>query len=370
MSLDINLPPLAPVAAAATRPSLAVVDLSGDGREAGCAYGEACRELIRQHLERALATLARRRGVGRNEAFERALLYRSATIRREPVLGAEVDGLAEGASLPVPAAWVLQLRAELARPAERATMHECTSFAVVGEASADGGTIAGQNADLPAFYAELLVLVRHRPAGRPHLAMLTPAGQIGYHGMNAAGVAIFANFLHCDGWHLGVPRYLLARVGLAQPTREAALMAVERARRASPRNLLIADESGATDLETTPSETARIEPEGGLLAHSNHYTAPELRALERAEGPYLRNSQRRLQRIKELLTQRRGALNVPAMAEILRDREGAPHALSRALGEWTDDVMTICSTIADVRARRLWIAIGPPHETAYFPYAV
>ena len=48
----------------------------------------------------------------------------------------------------------------------------------------------------------------------------------------------------------------------------------------------------------------------------------------------------------------------------------ASDALCRASGEWDDDLITIASTIAEVRARRLWITLGPPHAAAYHPYGV
>src|SRR5205085_11372093 len=180
--------------------------------------------------------------------FARALPYRDFTLREQPDLGAEIDGVADGAGIPRPAAWVLQLRAELMRPAERAREHECTSFAVVGSASADGGTLAGQNADLPAFYSSLLVLVRRTPVDGPALLNLTPAGQIGYHGMNEVGVSVFANFLYSDRWRIGVPRYLLTRIGLSERTLGAAVEAIENTFRASPRNLMVADATGAFDV--------------------------------------------------------------------------------------------------------------------------
>jgi isopenicillin-N N-acyltransferase like protein len=266
---------------------------------------------------------------------------------------------------------VLQLRAELMRASDRKSEHECTSFAVVGSASRDGGTIAGQNADLPAMYRDLLVLVRrHGDGDRPRLATLTPAGQIGYHGMNEAGVAVFANFLYSGGWRVGVPRYLLTRVALAQPDRESAAAAVERTPRASSRNLMIADTSGAVDVETATTASARLEPENGLLAHANHHVAPALEPLEQADETGLRNSRRRLERMQTLLEADRGQIDVPAMARVLRDRDGVPDALCRASGEWPDEVITIASTIAEVEARRLWIAIGPPHLAAYHPYQV
>ena len=49
--------------------------------------------------------------------------------------------------------------------------------------------------------------------------------------MNEHGVAV-ANFLHTDGWRVGVP-HLLTRIALAERTREAALAAVTRTQRAS-----------------------------------------------------------------------------------------------------------------------------------------
>ncbi len=314
--------------------------------------------------------LCEQRGLDADAVYSRALPYRAATAAEHPDLAEEVDGVAEGADLPPAAGWVLQLRAELMRPEERAAADECTSFAVVGAATRDGGTLAGQNADLPALYRDLLVLLRRDPPGRPKLATLTPAGQIGYHGMNEAGVAVFANFLHSNGWRVGVPRYLLTRIVLAERDRESAVRAVERTHRASPRNVLIADEDGAVDLETTTTTSARIEPDAGVLAHSNHYVAPCLADREETTARSLENSQRRLGRMRELLDHSRGAHDVPGIAAILRDRDGVPDALCRASGEWDDGVITIASTIAEVRARRLWVAIGPPHATAYHPYEV
>ncbi len=71
-----------------------------------------------------------------------------------------------------------------------------------------------------------------------------------------------------------------------------------------------------------------------------------------------------------LLRERHGALDLPGIAAVLRDRQCVPDALSRAPGEWDDDVSTIASTVAEVAARRLWIAIGPPHQAAYYPHGL
>lgn len=346
---------------------LQLVDVEGEGLAAGRAYGEACRDRIAEHLEGVLARLSGVHGVALARAHEHALRYRAATARAHPELAAEVDGVAQGANLTPPAGWVLQLRAELSQGVGAAP--ECTSLAVTGSASAAGGTLAGQNLDLPPSYRDLLVLLRRRPLDGPPLLTVTPAGQIGQHGLNATGVAVFANFLVCDGWRVGVPRYLLSRLALAARTRQAAMLAVERTRRGSPRNLLVADPHGVVDVEATPTASARLHPRDGRLAHTNHFLS-RLRGHERADADWLRNSRHRLARVNALLADAEQPLGVDDLARILRDREGAPDAVCHVPGEGREELSTVASTIAETAERRLWVAVGAPHSAPYRPYDV
>lgn len=344
-----------------------VLHVRGTGEDAGQAYGRACRDLVQRHLARVLERLSREHEMSATEAYSRALPYRAHTARTHPHLAAEVDGVSAGAGLPLAAAWVLQLRAELAHGV--AAVPECTTVAVTGAASATGATVAGQNVDLPSAYADILVVLRREVPGRPTLMTLTPAGQIGHHGMNDAGVVVLANFLHSDGWRVGTPRYLLTRIALAEHSRTAAVAAVERTERASPRNVLIADDTGATALETTPTDAARVDSAGGLLTHTNHYVS-RLADQDTADEPWLRNSRRRLRRVTALLSAAEKPVGVPQIAAALRDRDGAPDAICHLRADDDIDYATVASTIADTRHRRLWIALGPPHEAEYRPYDV
>ena len=96
----------------------------------------------------------------------------------------------------------------------------------------DGETIAGQNADLPSFYSRLLVLMHRTIPGQGRMTTLTPAGQIGYHGMNEHG-----GCLRQLPSHRRLARRRAALPPdpdrLAERTREAALAAVTRTQRAS-----------------------------------------------------------------------------------------------------------------------------------------
>ena len=231
--------------------------------------------------------------------------------------------------------------------------------------------LVGQNADLPAFYREIGVMLEIVADDAPAVLMLTPAGQVSYIGINDRGLGVFANFLTCDGWRLGFPRYFLSRLALTRESVEEAIVAVRAVPRASSRNLMMLDGHGvAADLETTPTRDARLDPEHDLLAHSNHYVAASLRDEERVSASYLPNTQTRLARMRELLAADHGRLDAARMQTILRDRATYPDTLCRAPGDAADsDTITFASIIAAPTRGELWVAVGPPHEHEYQHHA-
>jgi isopenicillin-N N-acyltransferase-like protein len=347
---------------------------AGGHRAIGRAFGEACAEDARRHRDLALDRLQRRSGISPERALAAALEYRPFVVEHAPFLDEEVQGVAEGAGLSLAEAYLLQLRAELAvvTPKGRAaeTGDECTTFAVQPEATADGAALAGQNADLPAFYRDISVVAEIVPDDGPAVLMLTPAGQVSYIGVNDRGLAVFANYLTCDGWRLGFPRYFLSRLALTKTTVDEAIAAVRAVPRASSRNLMLLDGEGtAADLETTPTRDARLDPVDGLLAHANHYVAPALLNEERSPERWVANSRVRLDRMRALLAAERGRLDAARMQDLLRDRAGCPDALCRAPGDDETDVITFASVIAEPTRGRLSIAVGPPHEHPYRQYA-
>jgi isopenicillin-N N-acyltransferase-like protein len=355
--------------------------LAGTHRAIGRQFGEACGGLIHRHRDLALARLGGQRGITPAGALAAAARYRAYVLEHAPFLDEEVQGVAEGAGLSLGEAYLLQLRAEVAAPttAEPAPRlagpgdagDECTTFAILAEVTSDGAPLVGQNADLPAFYGEIGVVLEIVPDDAPAVLMLTPAGQVSYIGMNERGLGVFANFLTCDGWRLGFPRYFLSRLALTRETVDDAIAAIRAVPRASSRNLIMLDAHGhAADLETTPTRDARLDPEDGLLAHANHYVAEALVAEERVADSYLPNTRTRLARMRELLAAERGRLNVGVMQEMLRDRACYPDTLCRAPGDAAgSDTITFASVIAAPTRGELWVAVGPPHEHPYQRHA-
>jgi isopenicillin-N N-acyltransferase-like protein len=344
--------------------------VEGVGAEAGRAYGEQVREQVHAHHQMVLEHLHRTvPDLDPDRLADSVRAHRAATVAALPTVAAEVDGVGEGAGIDVTAAWVLQMRAEVERAVGVGHTPECSAVAVLPEASATGHVLAAQNVDLPPRYAPVLVAVRRRLDERTTFLTITPAGQLAHHGLNSHGVAVLANFVHTAGWRTGVPRYLLSRLGLAEPTCADAVRAVTAPPRAASRTLLVADPATATCLELTPMDVGHAEPDDGYLAHTNHITGG-LRDQDTAGIAWSRNSRARLARLRELVDGRR--LGVAELQEVLRDRAGVPDALChRASDDPGIDYATVCSSIADTAARTLWVALGDPSAgTSYTPVQV
>src|SRR6478609_10361230 len=350
---------------------------AGSHREIGRQLGEACRELIHRHVELAVNRLETRAGIPAEIAYQRALAFQDSVAQHASYFSDEIEGMAEGADITLAQAYLLQLRAEVATPGPWTddvadANDECTTFAILPEATANGIGLVGQNADLPAFYQEIAIVAEMRPDDLPATLMLLPAGQISYIGINDRGMGCFANFLTCDGWRIGFPRYFFSRLVLTKETVDDGIEAIRAVKRASSRNLMMLDShGGAADLETTPTRDARIDPIDGLLAHANHYTDPELLKEERSPDHYLGNNRARQSRMKELLREQRGKHTAEGMQAILRDRACYPDALCREPGDSeTSDTITFASVIAEPSEGALWVAVGPPNQHEYVRHSI
>ncbi|TYB41824.1 C45 family autoproteolytic acyltransferase/hydolase [Actinomadura chibensis] len=342
----------------------------GGHRDLGRAHGEECRDLVVEHLARARARMAGL-GVDPADAAGAAVEYAPHVRRHAPGLHEEITGVAEGAGIGLEDAYLLQLRAEVADLFERRRpASECSTFVATAGATAGDGSFIAQNIDLPNDYRGLGVVLELHAPGVPAVLQYTPAGQVSYVGINDRGLGVFANFLSCDGWRRGFPRYLLSRAALGQRDVPAATALLRTIPRASSRNLIMLDSARrAVSFENTVERDACLEPDGGILAHTNHYIADALTDAEAATPDDLENSRTRLKRLRELLDRDRGRLDLDRLIAVARDRS-LPHALSRLPGERPDPhLSTVASVIAEPSAGRMHIAPGPPSHSAYRTYA-
>jgi predicted choloylglycine hydrolase len=341
--------------------------LRGSHREVGRQHGEALRSLIRAHLELIYTQGAQKSQLAPETARRWALAFGPAIGAAAPHFLEEIEGVAEGAAIEPAEALLLQVRQEVAHVARFGSVDlECTSFAVSGAYTRTGGTFAGQNADLAGGIEEFTAVLTFAVTGKPAVMMLVPAGQLSYLGISSAGLSADANFLRSAGWRTGFPRYLLTRLAIEQPTLKAAVDAVLAPRRASSRNLLLADRAGAmVDIEATAEEHALAWGDG-CLVHANHHLLPGMAGHETATSEELHNSTCRQERIAALMEAARGRLDSAALKTILRDHTNRPHSICAHPDERVS--YSFASLIADLDAGVLEIAVGPPCQHEYVTY--
>jgi isopenicillin-N N-acyltransferase-like protein len=178
---------------------------------------------------------------------------------------------------------------------------------------------------------EFAYVLRLVPEGKPPVLLWTFGGMLGYHGLNAAGVAHFANSLGGGpAWRFALPHYPVKRLLLEQGTLADLLGVLRRVPVCSSGNYVLCDGAGRiADVELTPEGFTVLEDEGeGFLAHTNHFVrAPHAAADNDAAS--VPDSFPRLAHTRALLAGRCGRLTVADLKEFLADHDGQPSSICR-----------------------------------------
>lgn len=344
-----------------------LIEAGGTHRELGRQHGEQVRDRLRAFLD----YLARVLKLGADQVGRRSLRFLPLFEQYCPHLVEEVRGLAEGAGVSLAEALVVQIRGELAQvPSEG-----CTTFVISGRGTASGTILIGQNSDVEPDYDALGYILHLRPIDKPAVMMWTFGGQIGYHGLNSAGVAHFANSLGGGPpWKLALPHYPVKRMMLERRTLADIFQLLKEIPVCSHGNYVLCDRTDIADVELT-SEGFEIlrDPGTGFLAHANHFLC----------GPHacpanhvlsLKDSFSRQTRIDELITARFGRITVEDMKQILADHAGYPTSICRHPNDGPDHPSvsargkTTCSMIAEPAAGRFHVARGNPCKAEFRTY--
>jgi len=359
------------------------IQARGSYRELGRAVGEGARDAIHGSVAfyrdnfRAL-TQGR---LSFAEAEQLALAYAEEARRWTPRHLEELEGVAEGAGLPlsellVPNCGEEFTAGEAAEGGQRAVPpslplggDHCTAVAL----AASGRHVIGHNMDWYVVDAPNNVLFDLTVpdgtrlmgiAGAPYLLML---------GMNSHGIGNVSNSVHSNDNRVGVPNAFVRRASLEGASLEAARDHGLLAARARGTNHFLADTRGRLwDIETSATAHAfRDHSSAGTMAHTNHYVAAEMAPFEAAtyeESPI------RLATAEGILAEgiARGDDPVELVARALRCHEPAP---AQAICGHPDERqplaeqgMTVGSMICDLDERRVYVCAGPPCENPYQMY--
>jgi len=340
----------------------------GNHTELGRQHGEQCRAQLWAFLDYLGSTLK----LNREQIHDRALRFFPLFERHCPHLVEEIRGLAEGAAVPLAEALAVQVRGEIGQ----VTSEGCTTFVISAKGSAEGRILIGQNSDMDPEIETLGYMLRLQPVGKPAVLMWTFGGQIGYHGMNDAGVAHFANALGGGpAWKFGLPHYPIKRMMLECKTIDEILDLLRRIPVCSSGNYVVCDGGEQiADVELTPTGFAVIRDEGdGFVSHTNHFLCSPYACPANHETS-VADSFPRLERMRNLVAGRFGTLTVADFQTFLGDHEGQPTSICRHPHDGPDHPSvsargrTVASLIAEPGAGRLHVSRGNPCHAGYATY--
>lgn len=345
---------------------------AADPFDRGLQHGEGARETIVKGVSYYQKRFAAQQ-VEWRKVREKAMRYVDFLAKDYGDLLDEIRGIGRGAGVDFEDMMVLNTRYELLK----FPIQECTTFAVMPEATADHHTYLGMNWDNVAWMQDSSVLLMVDEENGMRYLCMTEAGQLIRHGMNNYGVGIVTNNLLSTGDRdaLGVPTNFMRRRALTSRSLEEAVERVSRASCAVSCNLMISGRGDATDLEVNPVHDIRLKPQEGILTHANHFRTH--REICRTHGGNFRDV-----RMYSLLERKRGAIDLPYIQECLKDHFKADPASHEAIckhapldgesvgADPASVSVTIASQIYDLDAGKAWICSGAPCCGTYTPYTL
>lgn len=350
------------------------VRVEGGPRERGRQYGEQARDRVRTSIGAYRAVFAHKTG------WTWARVQQEARRSLAPIAAfgekylEEMHGIAEGAAVPFEDILAINVRTEVMFAATaRLAVGECSAFAVLPQASADGTTLVGQNWDWLLHSFDTVVVLEARQDDGPDFVTVVEAGLLAKTGMSSSGIGLVTNALVTaeDRGEPGVPYHVLLRAILDSENLSDALATVQRSPRSSSANYLVAHEDGiAVDVEAAPGDFSRIfllHPEDGVLVHTNHFRSPAFDGTEVSIWA-IPDSPLRLERLRTLVRAEPGPLSLGTFERALADHANFPSAICShpdTRYHPLEQAASVASILMELDSRRMWVADGHPCTAPY-----
>lgn len=346
---------------------LRVIECRGGAGERGRSHGEQLRNEVRDFYAAWVDYARSQSGATEQDLISYAVAHLPASREYAPELVEEVEGIAAGAGVPFERVFLMNCFDEVACHGPsiiKAGLHGCTAFAATGVATADGRSYVGQGWDMPPLCPPYLL--RLISDDQPDALLVSHPGLVGGTGVNEHGLAIVWNTLKAKDVGLGVPAVFVARKAL-QATELAELVGnVIGSQRANGMNFVAADSVAAINLELSATRYHTTYCTG-ILSHANHFEAPEFLELE-ADSPLLApDTLLRSGRMRVLLEEKRGLIDLEALQSIMADHAGAPGSICRHDAK---GFSTVVSVIYAPDERAMWATNGNPCVEPFIRYSL
>jgi len=348
----------------------------GTHYEIGQQIGVAFDYLIKKYINIIIGSLS----LSLKTTKSRVSLFIPSIKKHCPHLMEEIRGMADGAGISLEEALIPNIRSGI----NLDFVGGCSAYVIGKKVTADGKVLIGQNQDLPPQMQELGVVLHLAPEGENQILMWTFAGLLGYHGINDAGLAFFANSLPQPPQYTPYlpeeiqPGYLTKRLMLENQSIDGVLNLFDKFNPYpspfGPANYVMCDRHRIVDIELGAGEYALINDQGkGYIAHTNHYISDKLAYLNRYTLPSLPRTPHevdsipRLKRFNKLLEDQTELLNLENLKIILRDHYNYPRSICRHSSE-NGNCVTVVSIIAEPERKRMHLCPGNPCEGTYYTY--
>lgn len=355
--------------------ALPVIYLRGTPREQGLEHGQQLKARIKHNLGVYYERFKTEVYLERPEVLRRANLYAQVIKERSPAYYAAMQGVAEGARVEFEDIAALNVRYEILYyefgvGEAQAGIDGCTSFALLPERTDPKHLMMGQSWDwIPQVKGAVL---QTEEANGLKTLSFTEAGIVGGKiGLNSEGLGLCINGLASlmDDWTtLDKPFHVRCYDILRQSRFEEAKGVILDEARPGSANFLIAQvPDKVLNLESAPKVANALEPEHGVLTHTNHFSDPKKLGLAELENEFWENSCKRRARMDEMLASKE-RFSVDDLHSFLRDHENHPNSVCRheddAFGP-EEHYISVTSVLMDLEDRVLWISDGPPCENPF-----
>jgi isopenicillin-N N-acyltransferase-like protein len=338
-----------------------VTELSGSRRDIGLTHGRTHAPVIRRSMDVYDRLFQDFVGMRWAQARREAERFGDMIDRGFPEILEEMAGIADGAGVDLADILTLNCRSEISLAGAGGG---CSAFALQHA----GTQWLAQNWDWRTDQLHNLVVLEIRGEDAASLVSIGEAGMVAKIGMNAHGIGVCLNAIRSRTCGEGLPIHVALRKILESPDMETAVSVASRHRVCSPAHFLIASGEGqAAGLEVHPGKPGRLDPEGGVVSHTNHlYQRSVTCQVEDFPRP---DSRMRLARLDQLLRDRLGAethVDEALLFEILSDHEDAPQSICRHFNPDQppeERMETLFAVAMDLTERRLTLRHGKPCET-------
>lgn len=352
----------------------ALVLARGTAREQGQTIGATTSDLIAAALAVYEERFAVETGLSAHELETIADRFSAAISAYSPAIHATLQGMAEGAEVPLHRLVLLNARTEILYGSGRLTEQDgaCTTGAVRSDRSSTGHTYVLQNWDWRDNLTGQTFLLGTEDEDGHRILTLTEAGMLAKSGVSSSGTALAVNLLASDrpGSPDGIPFHIIARSALESRSPSAALRTVLDTKRASAGNMVIGFAGGeAVDIELVPDDFSVEHPNSGILTHANHFRHRS--GFRDVFGPRSALSFIRDERLRRLLDGDGEPIEPRQMVAALRDHFSYPDGICRHIDDRVprgEQVATLYSLLVDPDDRGLWIAQQNACATPYFHY--